>query len=174
MPSVVGRQVLDLVPEYRVFGLRDAGAGGLEDLSQVIAAAGQDVAAVGSAGLFVCVNQDQLPIRVELVIWDGAPAEETGDGWARVGEFVVPFPSGDVALGDLGGRAVSGPWLRGRTGDYVVVVWSRGRDEAAERQREMFAETADMSVPEARTYIEREGSGIERYQLWLWPHSPID
>ncbi|MEU4217339.1 hypothetical protein [Actinoplanes sp. NPDC026623] len=179
MPSVIGRHELTLVPEYRVVSLRDAQRGGLEGSSEAIAEAGRTVAASAPSGLYLSVSQDQLPVRLELVIWDGPPTTGPGPGteptldWTPVGRFVMPFPSGEVALGDLGGKAVSGPWLRGRTGDYTVEVWSRGRDEAAARQAQMFAETADLTIPQARAYIEREGSGIEQYQLWLWPHTPV-
>lgn len=171
MPSVVGRHELSLVPEYRIVSLQDSGHAGLEGSAEAIAEAGRAVAAVAPSGLYLSVNQDQLPVDIELVIWDGPPpyGPDPAAGWSRAGTFAMPFPSGDVALGDLGGRAVTGPWLRDRTGDYTVEVWSRGRQQAAVRQVEMFSETADLSIPESTAYIQREGSGIEQYQLRLWP-----
>ena len=173
MPSVVGRHELSLIPEYRIVSLQDSRHAGLEGSAEAIAEAGRAVAAVAPSGLYLCVNQDQLPVDIDLVIWDGPPPHDPDPaaGWTRAGIFTMPFPSGDIALGDLGGRAVSGSWLRGRTGDYTVEVWSRGRERAAIRQAEMFGETADLTIPESTAYIQREGSGIEQYQLRLWPHA---
>ena len=171
MPSVVSRQELSLVPEYRIVSLQDRRLGGLDGSAAAIAEAVGAVAAVAPSGLYLIVNQDQLPVRLELEIWDGPPATgpDPAAGWVRAGPFVLPFPSGELALGDLGGRAVSGPWLRDRTGDYTVEVWSRGRAEAAARQVELFDETAALTIAQARAYIHREGAGIEQYRLRLWP-----
>jgi len=173
MRSVIGHHELSLVPEYRIVSLQDSRHAGLEGSAEAIAQASRAVAAVAPSGLYLSVNQDQLPVDIELVIWDGPPSPDPDPaaGWTRAGIFTMPFPSGDVALGDLGGRAVSGPWLRDRTGDYTVEVWSRGRKEAALRQVEMFSETAELTIPESTAYIQREGSGIEQYQLRLWPHT---
>jgi hypothetical protein len=174
MPSVVGRHELRLVPEYRVVSLQDAKHGGLEGSAEAIAEANRTVAALAPSGLYLSVNQDQLPVRLELVIWDRSPTTDPDPtlGWTSAGMFVMAFPSGDVALGDLGGKAVGGPWLRGRTGDYTVEVWSRGREEAAARQTVLLDEAADLTIPQARAYLEQQGSGIEQYQLRLWPRTP--
>jgi hypothetical protein len=174
MPSVVGHHELRLVPEYRIVSLQDSRHAGLEGSAEAIAEASRAVAAVAPSGLYLSVNQDQLPVDIELVIWDGPPPHDPDPaaGWIRVGIFTMPFASGDIALGDLGGRAISGAWLRDRTGDYTVEVWSRGRKQAAIRQVEMFSETAQLTIPETTAYIQREGSGIEQYQLRLWPNTP--
>ena len=174
MPSVVGRHDLSLVPQYRIVGLQDSRHSGLDGSAEAIAEAAQAVAALAPSGLYLSVNQDQLPVDLELVIWDGPPPHDPdpATGWTRAGTFTMPFPSGDVALGDLGGNAISGPWLRDRTGDYTVEVWTRCRDRAATRQVEMFGETAHLSIPETTAYIHREGSGIEQYHLRLWPSTP--
>jgi hypothetical protein len=166
------REFPRLVPEYRIVGLLDSQNTNLEGSDKAITESVLTIAALAPSGLYLSVNQDQLPVDLELVIWDGPPPEnlDPAAGWTRAGTFTMPFPSGDIALGDLGGRAIGGPWLRERTGSYTVEVWSRGRDEAATRRVEMFAETADMTTREARAYVHRHGAGIEQYHLRLWPH----
>ncbi len=174
MSSLVGRHQLSLVPEYRVVSLQDSRNAGLEGSAEALAEADRAVAGVAPSGLYLSVNQDQLPVDIDLVIWDGPPPHDLdpAGGWTRAGAFTMPFPSGDVALGDLGGKAINGPWLRHHPGDYTVEVWSRGREQAAVRQVEMFTETADLTIAESTAYIKREGAGIEQYQLRLWPTRP--
>jgi hypothetical protein len=139
--------------------------------SKAITEAGINVAAASPYELYLIVAQSELPVHLEFLAWDETPQEDqrSPDGWTFAGAYSVPFPSGDVILGDGGGQSITGPWLRGRTGIYTVEAWSRGRDEAVTRLRRIYDETASMTIPEVTAYKEREGSGIEQYLLQLWP-----
>ena len=171
MPSVVDRRELTLVPEYRTVILRDARFDARVGASEAITEAGATVVAASPYELYLIVAQSELAVDLELVAWDEAPAGEqrAPGGWTFVGAYRVPFPSGDLVLGDGGGQSITGPWLRGRTGAYTVEVFSRGRDEAKARLRRIYTETASMTIPEVTAYKAREGAGIERYLLQLWP-----
>jgi hypothetical protein len=171
MPSVWERRELTLVPEYRTVILQDARFDARVGASEAITEAGRNVAAAAPYELYLIVAQSQLPVRIELLAWDAPPEQEqrSPDGWTFVGAYRVPFPTGDVILGDGGGQSITGPWLRGRTGTYTVEVFSRGRDEATTRLRHILEETASMTIPEMTAYKNREGSGIEQYLLHLWP-----
>ena len=171
MPTVIDRQGLTLRPEYRTVILHDAQFDARVGAAEAITEAATNVAATTPYELYLIVAQAELPVQIDLLTWDEPPGQDQRPpaGWTFVGAYHLPFPSGDVILGDGGGQSITGPWLRGRTGPYTVEVCSRGRDEATARLRQMYDETATMTIPEARAHKNREGSGIEQYLLQLWP-----
>src|SRR4051794_34196140 len=107
MPSVVSHRELVLIPEYRTIILHDARYDARVGAPEAIAEAGRNVAAAAPYELYLIVAQSELPVRIELIAWDVPPRQKQrfpGE-WTFVGGYRVPFPSGDVILGDGGGQS---------------------------------------------------------------------
>ncbi len=172
MSSIVETHSLSLRPTNSLFSLRDiecdAGVGADEAIEEAF----DRVTASTGYEIFVAAAQSDLPIRVSLELWDGEPdINPDGDGWTRMNSSALQCPSGHLTLGrDV--SAIDGEWLP-EPGIYNVVVYFKGRQEAAARAVDIAQDTLDMNVRETVEYQRLHGADIEQYVIRMWWSSDL-
>lgn len=169
MATLRSHHELTLRPEYRLLILRDVDLDARVGAAQAIETACRTVAAATPYEVYVQVAQLDLPVLARVEVWDTAPpAPPPGPAWSRTGTFELPFPSGQLVVGDGGGQVIHGPWLSSSPSVYQVEVWTAGRAEAQEAAQHINDAARELTIRDRIRYQERHGSGIERYTFRVW------
>lgn len=155
---------LTFLPDYAFFTLRDPEADAGVDSATAIEISRRHIAASTGHEIYVCCAQDRIAVHV-CVNADGPAAD--GHAWTHAASLTLPFPSGQVRLGDVTGTAISISLDTG-PGTYRVDVHHRGRDAAAAMARQLSEIRRQAGLT---TYLQSldQHAGIEKYHLQLQP-----
>lgn len=164
-PHRTTSEQLRSVPAYRLLTLMDA-EHGASDGEAARAARQQEIAGTGQE-IAVLVAQDALPVDADLELWDRAPTEPPPGGWYGPERLTLDCPSGALRLGSPTGDAIG---LTVPPGRYDVHLYHTGRSEAEDVAETLDRQLQHLSIPQRPAELERQGGGIERYIIRLWPH----
>src|SRR5689334_8578206 len=116
--------------------------------------------------------QDSAPVRVDLVVWDGRPADLGPDEWDGEQRLTLLSPGADLLVTGAEAR-LPGRWTLPAAGTYDVLVrWRRGEEARAQADDARRRRASQgWSLERARRARGRL-AGIEEYRLDAWLSDP--